>query len=168
MGERLTKCSLTKSLNILNKYHKSHQITSQQKITTTKKDVVISSSSKTTTTLSDFLPKSFRVPDEVNVIREKTILDEKNDNKKEWYIVKPDRGRCGRGMFLAPSLKDAIDGWEKEETMDYGDPKFLKPVSKAYVCCIILLIYLFLSLYIYIYMRTRNTNLQIDIIHIFL
>ena len=152
MGERLTKCSLTKSLNILNKYHKSHQITSQQKITSTKKDVVISSSSKTTTTLSDFLPKSFRVPDEVNVIREKTILDEKNDNKKkEWYIVKPDRGRCGRGMFLAPSLKDAIDGWEKEETMDYGDPKFLKPVSKAYVCYIILLIYLSLSLYIYIY-----------------
>ena len=45
--------------------------------------------------LYQIFTKSFRVPDEVNVIREKTILDEKNDNKKEWYIVKPDRGRCG-------------------------------------------------------------------------
>jgi hypothetical protein len=125
MGDRLTKCALTKSLDILNEYQKSHQVKHKQQTSKTKDKNI----------LTNFLPKSYRLPYEKEIVQS-NITKNKTEEKcseNDWYIVKPDRGRCGRGMFLAPSLKAAVEGWENEATMDYGDPKFLKPVSKAYV-----------------------------------
>ena len=116
MNQLLTKCSLTKSLNVFEKYSRAR-----------------SRGTQPLSHMCTFLPRSFCLPSDESTIRSIIEKDDEDGAKDDWYIVKPDRGRCGRGMYLAQSLKAALDGWKQEETMDYGDPRLLKPVSKAYV-----------------------------------
>ena len=116
MNQLLTKCSLTKSLTVFEKYRRTRSRGTQPVGHT-----------------CTFLPQSFCLPSDETAIRSIIEKDGEDGAKDDWYIVKPDRGRCGRGMYLAQSLKAALDGWKHEETMDYGDPRFLKPVSTAYV-----------------------------------
>ena len=126
MDSIVTKCALAKALEALEALESN--IVRQSSLNVNSKDdsILSTTTTTTTTTTTQCMPKSWCLPRDYTLFE--TLV---NPNSTSWYIAKPDRGRCGRGIALFPNPTKLMTAFRTGELSPEDDKEPTKSKSST-------------------------------------
>ena len=116
MDSVVTKCSLAQSMDSLQALQSLSDRPTQEKV---EQQVIKMNGSSHTA--EQYLPRSWCLPQDIDSFENTTSSSSSSSSATCWYIAKPDRGRCGRGIALFSDRAKVMSAFLAGDLSEVGD-----------------------------------------------